>query len=508
MPRDDSALVLTRRRALGVLAGTGTVLFLSACGSGTAAVATVGVTTAAQSVTASSSSAVTTSAAGTATASAASATTSGMPAQAPPKQGQTVLTMLTRGDNYIFTLFRNQYAVFSKEHPDIYVRFDDAPSNYYQKLQIQIAGGTPPDLLFECDCSIGTSYRNKIVESVDPYLAKTKDFSEDAFDKGSWFAMTYGGKRWGLPWDSGGCALFFNIDLFNAAQVPLPDPTQRWTWDQLLDAARKLTVDANGKRLGNPGFDPAHMGTYGFNSNTSWGLMRFIFGNGGEPLLGSPDQPPAEHTVPFDTSAVIDGIQWLADLAYKYQVMPNPAYKPATSPSITNKNVAIEDDGVWLLGRVNAAKVNWGVMPFPKGKLESPYGHYSPLAMLTSSKDKEATWTWMYWATLSEPGQTMLVDAGQMQPMRKSLHQRFVDNPNPPDKKYRQVFIDELTSPNLRVTGDKVGSYWDTYRQEWTQVTGPIYDQVFRGSKTMKELASQAKQELEPLLKTGKVSTS
>ena len=58
--------------------------------------------------------------------------------------------------------------------------------------------------------------------------------------------------------------------------------------------------------------------------------------------------------------------------------------------------------------------MNWGVMPFPKGKQEVTYGHYSPLTMLSSSKVKDATWTWMYWATLSEPGQTILVDNGQM----------------------------------------------------------------------------------------------
>lgn len=356
--------------------------------------------------------------------------------------------------------------------------------------------------MFESAGTLGSSYRNKIVDPVDASLAKTKDFTEDGFDKASWFAVTYGGKRWGLPWDSGACAIDFNIDAFTAANVALPKPGERWTWEQLLEAAQKLTVDLDSKHPGETGFNPGRVKQFGFNTNYSWGLMRFIFGNGGEPLTGTPDAPQ----VPFDTDAVISGVQWLADLAYKYRVMPDPAFTQSTPISFASKSIAMNDDGVWSMGRVNQSGVNWGVMPFPKGKVEATYGHYSPLSLLTASKVKDAAWTWMYWATLSEPGQAMLVDAGQMQPMRKSLHQRFVDNPSPPAKEYKQVFVDELSSPNLRVTGDKFGSFWGSYNREWTQITDPIYSQVFRGAKSMKDVGGEIKQKVELLLKTGKVS--
>ena len=55
--------------------------------------------------------------------------------------------------------------------------------------------------------SLGTSAREGSVENLDPYLAKQKDFKESDFEKGSWFACTYNGKRLGLPWDSGSYAV-------------------------------------------------------------------------------------------------------------------------------------------------------------------------------------------------------------------------------------------------------------------------------------------------------------
>ena len=60
------------------------------------------------------------------------------------------------------------------------------------------------------------------MENLDPYLAKTKDFKEADFEKGSWFACAYNGKRYGLPWDSGSYAVCFNMDMFQASNVPFP----------------------------------------------------------------------------------------------------------------------------------------------------------------------------------------------------------------------------------------------------------------------------------------------
>jgi len=253
------------------------------------------------------------------------------------------------------------------------------------------------------------------MESLDAYLAKEKDFREADFEPNSWFAMTYEGKRWGLPWDSGAYALFFNHDLFQAAGVAVPDPTRRMTWDELIQLARQLTVDQNGRTAVQSGFDPTKVSRYGFETNNAWGQANLIFSYGGE-LLNK------DGTAPLDSSAAIDAIQLQADMGTRYQIKASPAYpQKGQTFGIQQKNVAIGYEGVWLLGRMNSAGIPWSTAPTPKHTQEVAGGHYSPLAMLATSKVKDATWQWLYWATLSDPGQRMLVEAGQMQPMRKSL---------------------------------------------------------------------------------------
>ena len=49
-----------------------------------------------------------------------------------------------------------------------------------------------------------------------------------------------------------------------AGRTDLPDPKKRMTWNELLDKATKLTLDANGKKPGESGFDPTRIQQYGF----------------------------------------------------------------------------------------------------------------------------------------------------------------------------------------------------------------------------------------------------
>ena len=52
----------------------------------------------------------------------------------------------------------------------------------------------------------------------------------------------------GTPSDIGPTVLYINKDLFAAANVPL-------TWDEIVEIGRQITVDANGRHLGEEGFD-------------------------------------------------------------------------------------------------------------------------------------------------------------------------------------------------------------------------------------------------------------
>jgi multiple sugar transport system substrate-binding protein len=84
-----------------------------------------------------------------------------------------------------------------------------------------------------------------------------------------------------LPYDGGTYALAYNKDLFDKAQIKYPDDT--WTWDNYVQVAARLTVDGNGRRANDNGFDPRQIQQYG--SQTLRGnYWYWIWSNGGDIL--------------------------------------------------------------------------------------------------------------------------------------------------------------------------------------------------------------------------------
>lgn len=423
------------------------------------------------------------------------------PAAAPaPTGGPVTIEFMTRGGEYILNVTKQQVEAFNKEYPNVKVNIDMTTGNHFEKLQLRIAGGNPPDAYFDAMRTTGLAYHKKIAVDLEPYLRADKSFSPDDFIKSAWLCQVYGNKRYGLAWDSGAMALCFNIDLFNKAGVPLPDPKKRMSWEEVLETGRKLTLDFNGKRPGESGFDPKQIKQYGFEPSAMHGHEGWIYTNGGEIIAEDGT------TVPIDSPEAIEAYQFLADFGAKHYVAPSPEFQQSQPMTFQAATVAMSHAGVWMLGRTNDAGVNWGVAPFPAKKTPVSYGQYSGLVMTTQSKLKDQAWQWMWWSCMSKPGQTILVDTGMLQPTRKDLQSLFVDNPKPPAKQYRQVFVDELDEKTMRWPGDKAGSFYMGWRQPWIDMWGPMFDPVLRGRKQFKEIAGEARGKLEHLLKTGEVT--
>src|SRR5262249_39285721 len=129
----------------------------------------------------------------------------------------------------------------------------------------------------------------------------------DKVDLSRWYVqeevIAYKGKRYGMPyWQSPG-AFFYNATLFKRAS--LPPPSESWTWDDLLDAARRLT---------RPGE------TWGFQTAYGWekSWLQFIRAAGGDYLNKEMTRTTCNAPV------AVEAMQWVADLVLKHRVMAPP----------------------------------------------------------------------------------------------------------------------------------------------------------------------------------------
>jgi multiple sugar transport system substrate-binding protein len=423
------------------------------------------------------------------------------PAAAAPAKttGPVNVEYMTRGGDYILMVTNRQIEAFNQAHPNIKVTVDMTTGNHFEKLQLRIAGGNPPDSYFDAMRTQGLAYHKKISVEVEDYLKAEKQYNPNDFLDAAWLNQVYGGKKHGLPWDSGAFFIAYNTDMFAKAGIALPDPKKPPTTDQLLEWAKKLTLDFNDKHPGEAGFDPKRMKQYGFAPSTVHGHEQWIYTLGGEII-------DKDGNVTLEMPETIEGYQNLADWAAKHQVAPSPEFQQSQPVSFENKTVAMEHNGAHMIGRWNDAGVKWGALHFPSAKVPVSYGQYSGLVMTQMSKVRDETWNFNWFACMSRDGQKILGDLGQQQPVRKDLMEEWINLAKPPDKASRQVIYEALDSKTMRWPGDKAGSFYMGWRQPWLDTFNPMFDQVVRGKKQFKEIVGEAQAKMSKLVKTGEVS--
>jgi len=420
-------------------------------------------------------------------------------------QDKVTIKFLSRGGEYIKGVVDEQIAAFNEHRPEIEIQHEAAAGDHVQKIQLDAAAGNVADAWFDANRATGLWWHSDLLESVDPYLEAEPTFNEEDYIDSAWIAQTYEGQRWGLPWDSGGMALIYNIDLLNEAGIPLPDTKTPMSWDDLLEMARQLTVDFNGKHPGEDGFDSTRVRRYGYVPDYSNGLPQWLQSNGAEIIQPDPEGKEAL-ICPIDSPEAIEAFQWIADLSSKHFVAPDPAAEQQQEISLQSSTTAMQHNGVWMLGRLNEAQINWGVAPLPVKKTPVSYGHYSPLVMTNRSEHKQETFDWIYWSSCSPEGEQILVDKGMQQPIRKDLGEEFVASQNPPATEYRQVFYDVFNPETFRWPGDSIGTYWNGWCQRKNDLWGAELEQLWAGRVQYEEIASDFRAETERVLRTGEVS--
>ena len=421
------------------------------------------------------------------------------PTAPPAPKEPAKIRIMSRGGDYIAEVFDKQIEAFTKIHPEIQIEQEQSTGAHHEKLLLEFAAGTAPDTYFDANRTTGLLVKKGVALDLEPFLEVEPGHNEDDFYSKAWIAQTYENKRWGLGWDSGGMAVAFDIEIFERAGLDLPDHAKPVTWNELVELAKQLTLDFNDKHPGEAGFDPTRIKQYGYKPDTGHAFFSFVYENGGE-------VSDSDGSVPIDSPEAIEAVQWVADLGLVHFCAPSPAYEQSTTMDMRSKNVAMQDTGVWMLGRLNDAGVKWGTMPFAMNKVQVTYGHYSPLSVCTQSKYKQQAFTWIYWACCSKEGEKMLLDLGMQQPMRKDLTEEFLSSPNPPERKYRENFVTAFDDKTFRYPGDKIGSYFGSYRQPWIDLWGPYLDRVFAGNARFEEVAAELREKTEYLLKTGEVT--
>ncbi|MCL2595083.1 MAG: extracellular solute-binding protein [Promicromonosporaceae bacterium] len=132
------------------------------------------------------------------------------------------------------TEFQDLTEAFNAQHDNITIELVDYPNaEWIVAMTADLAAGTAPDLITLRNITDAVTWGgagqlhdvSDIVAGLDPDTAM-----RDVY--------VIGDGTWGVPFRADHWVLYYNIDMFEAAGVDLPDGT--WTWDDYHDAAVAL----------------------------------------------------------------------------------------------------------------------------------------------------------------------------------------------------------------------------------------------------------------------------
>ena len=193
------------------------------------------------------------------------------------RDGKVHLVLSVPADQCTRLMYRKMVGRFMEKHPHIEVQILEIPKDYYTKVLIMIAGRNAPDVMWMGQ-SFGELAARGVFMDLSERIKQEVDLDEYLPQALSWYNI--GGKQYGVPFGVDMNFVAYNKKLFDEAGVPYP--TDDWTFDEFLDRAKRLTVDADSD--GRPE-------QYGFKG----GLERAAFGahmitdDGQRPLCNSPE---------------------------------------------------------------------------------------------------------------------------------------------------------------------------------------------------------------------------
>ncbi|HET7091049.1 MAG TPA: sugar ABC transporter substrate-binding protein [Anaerolineae bacterium] len=388
---------------------------------------------------------------------------------------------------------------FHAENPDIQVEALYIPdSEYIARVSAMIAAGTPPDVGYLLDTHAPQwASEGKVMDLTDIVRADSELSSrlpETFFPIGP-------GRTIGTSTATEIMLLFYNKDVFDAAGVSYPPARAEdaWTWDEFLAAARRLTVDRDGRHPGESGFDPDHIQVYGvsFVKSAWYSYPPFIYSNGGEIVNEDGTR------LMIDSPEAVEAIQRLADLMWVEHVTPTPAQQERLPPSdalFQTGQLAMDIRGQWkLLDYASMEGLRYGVAVLPKMKEAKTLIFGSPTVIFSGTQHLEAAIK--FYKFHNDPRVVDLFAQGLWMPLQLSYYTdpqaiaSWIDNPaHPPES--RQAIVDYALCCVVRAPH----YYVKNFGQISSEVIQPAINRVWNGEASAAQAMAEAVRAATPLM--------
>ena len=346
---------------------------------------------------------------------------------------------------------------------------------YWTMLEAGAQGGSLPDVFWMHSNESQRYMSNDMLLDLTDKIADSDLINPANYPEDIWGLYTYDEKYYAVPKDVDTIALWYNKAMFDEAGLAYP--TADWTWDDVTEAAKKLTKE-----------DGSQYGLAVRNDNNQAGYYNLIYDNGGYIINEDKTKSGWDDPKTIEAMEVLEG--WIKD-----GVMP-----PIETMSENGEDVLFQSgkaamvlQGSWMLAAYRDNEYtaeNCDVVELPKSATTGRrVSVYNGLGWAASANGKNTENAWKLIEYLgSEKAQKKQAELGVTMSAYKGTSDAWAKSAEFNLQAYLNMMDDMEIRPYSKTT------------VTWENEDNEILKSVYMGEKSMadacKEMADQMNEKL------------
>lgn len=346
---------------------------------------------------------------------------------------------------------------------------------YWTMLEAGAQGGSLPDVFWMHSNESQRYMSNDMLLDLTDKIADSDLIDPANYPEDIWGLYTYDEKYYAVPKDVDTIALWYNKAMFEEAGLDYP--TADWTWDDLIEAAKKLTKE-----------DGSQYGLAVRNDNNQAGYYNMIYDNGGYIINDDKTKSGWDDPKTIEAMEVLEG--WIKD-----GVMPPIETMSENGEDVLFQSgkVAMVLQGSWMVAAYRDNEYtaeNCDVVELPKNAATGRRASvYNGLGWAASANGKNTENAWKLIEYLgSEKAQKKQAELGVTMSVYKGTSDAWANSADFNLQAYLNMMEDMEIRPYSKST------------VTWENEDNEILKSVYMGEKSMadacKEMADQMNEKL------------
>ena len=343
---------------------------------------------------------------------------------------------------------------------------------YWTMLEAGAQGGSLPDVFWMHSNESERYMSNDMLLDLTDKIAESDVIDPANYPEDIWGLYTHEDKYYAVPKDVDTIALWYNKTMFDEAEMEYP--TADWTWDDMFEAAKKLTKD-----------DGSQYGLALRNDNNQAGYYNMIYDNGG--FVINDDKTESG----WDDPKTIEAMEQVEEFI-KAGVMPSMS-ENGEDVLFQSGKVAMVLQGSWMLAAYRDNEYtaeNCDCVELPKSATtDRRVSIYNGLGWAASASGSNTENAWKLIEYLgSEAAQKKQAELGVTMSAYTGTSDAWADSADFNLEAYLNMMDDMVIRPYSKST------------VTWENEDNEILKEVYTGDKSMadacKEMADQMNEKL------------